>query len=171
MQPYSSEVEDSMREFHSQLNEKDQRLYAGIEALKLGYGGRTYIAGLLGCSRTTVSKGAAEVSGLPGKVIHDRLKDEQPDKAKKPGIRRPGGGRKSYEAKWGASLDANFLKVVEAHTAGDPMDETIRWTYLTPRKIAQILAEDYQQPVSKTVVNQLLKKHHYRRRKAQKKSP
>ena len=165
LQPYPCEIEASMREFHSQLNEKDQRLYAGIEALKLGHGGRTYIANLLGCSRNTVSKGAMEVSGLSGKVIHEQLKDE------KPAIRRPGGGRKSYQAKWGEQLDIHFLEVVEAHTAGDPRDETIRWTFLTPGKIAQILAQQYQQPVSKTVVNQLLKKHHYRRRKAQKKSP
>lgn len=46
------------------------------------------------------------------------------------------------------------------------MDETIRWTNLYPWEIAQQLAERYEIRVSRTVVSKLLKKHHYRRRKA-----
>jgi hypothetical protein len=46
------------------------------------------------------------------------------------------------------------------------MDETIRWTNLYPWEIAQRLAERYEIKVSRTVIGQLLKKHHYRRRKA-----
>ncbi len=45
------------------LDEKDRRRYAGIEALKLGQGGRNYIARVLHCSRHTVTKDAKEVSG------------------------------------------------------------------------------------------------------------
>ncbi len=64
---YDSETEKIMRRFYDGLNEKDGRLYAGLEALKIGHGGRNYIATILGCSRHTVSRGAREVAGLPKK--------------------------------------------------------------------------------------------------------
>ena len=58
MQPYDPAMAATMKRLYDSLNEKDRRRYAGIEALKLGFGGRRYIAGVLGCSRRTVSKGA-----------------------------------------------------------------------------------------------------------------
>ena len=64
---YSRETEETMRCFYNSLNEKDRRRYAGLEALKIGHGGRRYIAEVLGCSRRTVSKGASEVVELPQK--------------------------------------------------------------------------------------------------------
>ena len=64
---YSREIEATMRCFYNSLNEKDQRRYAGVEALKIGHGGQNYIADMLGCSRRTVSKGANEVVNLPQK--------------------------------------------------------------------------------------------------------
>jgi len=64
---YNSETEKMMRRFYDGLNEKDGRLYAGLEALKIGHGGRNYIANILGCSRHTVSRGAREVADLPKK--------------------------------------------------------------------------------------------------------
>jgi len=44
----------------------------------------------------------------------------------------------------------------------------VRWTDLVPREIAEALHETYQVKVSTTVIRKLLKKHNYRRRKAQK---
>lgn len=64
---YSHETEETMRCFYNSLNEKDRHRYAGLEALKIGHGGRSYIADVLGCSRRTVSKGASEVVELPQK--------------------------------------------------------------------------------------------------------
>ena len=49
------------------------------------------------------------------------------------------------------------------------MDEKVRWTNLTHKEIVKALREDHNIVVSRTVVRQLLKKHDYRRRKAQKK--
>lgn len=46
------------------------------------------------------------------------------------------------------------------------MDERVRWTNLCPWEIAKRLAERYEIKVSRTVIGKLLKKHHYRRRKA-----
>jgi hypothetical protein len=156
MEAYPPEVEEGMRRFYHSLNEKDRRRLAGWEALRFGPGGRSYIARVVGCSRNTVSKGACEVSGLPTREVEQR-------------IRVKGGGRKRYSVTWGPVLDEKFLAVLRDHTAGDPMDETVRWTNLTPGEIVKALRSEYAIAVSKFVVCQLLKKHHYRRRKAQKK--
>ena len=83
-------------------------------------------------------------------------------------IRKPGGGRKPYDVTH-PDIDAQFLQVLKYHTAGDPMDETILWTNLRPAQIAKLMYTEQGLKVSKTVIRKLLKKHNYRRRKAQKK--
>jgi hypothetical protein len=50
------------------------------------------------------------------------------------------------------------------------MDAKVLWTDLSPREIAQAFKEQYSVRVSVFVVRKLLKKHGYRRRKAQKKA-
>ncbi len=112
MEAYDQETEQIMKRFYDTLSEKDRRRYAGIEALKYGPGGRSYIARVLGCSRRTVSRGATEVSQLSRAEVDRR-------------IRRPGAGRKPYEEQW-ADIDDKFLQVLHDHTAGDPMDEKVR---------------------------------------------
>ncbi len=154
-EPYAPESEENMRRFYHSLNEKDRRRYAGLEALRYGHGGRSYLAKVLGCSRNTVSRGAREISGLPKRAVEQR-------------IRKPGGGRKRYPVLLGPELDEKFLEVLQDHTAGDPMDEKVRWTNLTWDEIGQALQADHGVRVSKHVVRQLLHKHNYRRRKAQK---
>jgi hypothetical protein len=57
--------------------------------------------------------------------------------------------------------------VLQDRTAGDPMRQEVRWTDLTFEQIAGHLAEAGT-PVSVPVVKQLLRKHGYARRKAQK---
>lgn len=152
IQPYSSEVEQRMVNFYSTLSEKDRRRYAAIEALKLGWGGTTYASQLFGCCRATVSDGVKE------------LEDEDALTLDK--IRVAGGGRKSaFETIDG--LDEAFLKVIAQNTAGSPMDEKIKWTNLNRHEISQLLQMEGI-TVSVTVVDQLLIKHDYRRRKAQK---
>ena len=158
MKQYDPSTEQTMKRFYATLSEKDRRRYAGIEALKLGHGGISYISQLLGCDRNTVAQGIEEVTGLPP--------DSQPDKR----VRQVGGGRKGVEVLY-PDLDEKFLAVLKHHTAGDPMDETVRWTNLTHQEIAQKLAEDHQIQVSQPVIGQLLKKHDYRRRQAQKNEP
>lgn len=154
MAPYDQETEQTMKRFYNTLSEKDRRRYAGSEALRYGPGGRSYIAQVLGCSRRTVSRGAKEVSQLSGAEVDRR-------------IRRPGAGRKSYQEQW-PDIDDRFLYVLQDHTAGDPMDDQVRWTDLTLGQIADLLYTDHGMKVSKSVVRKLLHKHHYRRRKAQK---
>ncbi len=158
MKRYKPSTEQTMKRFYETLSEKDRRRYAGVEALKLGHGGITYISQLLGCDRNTVAQGVEEVTGLPP--------DSQPENR----VRQVGGGRKRIEMTY-PDMDEKFLAVLKHHTAGDPMDETVRWTNLTHQEIAEKLAEDHQIRVSQPVIGQLLKKHHYRRRKAQKNEP
>ncbi len=129
MEPYNQEIELTMQRFYDSLSEKDRRRYAGMAALKYGPGGRTYIARVLGCSRRTVSKGAKEVSQLSGAEVDRR-------------IRRPGAGRKRYQEHC-PDIDEQFLQVLKDHTAGDPMDETVRWTDLTVGQIAALLYADH----------------------------
>ena len=149
---YSAEIETQMQRYYQSLSEKDRRRYAGIEAIKLGYGGISYIHRVLGCDYRTIKAGIAELQD-----------DASMEEA---GIRRQGGGRKSaFETIPG--LDAAFLNVMERHTAGSPVDDQVKWTNLSRPKIANLLKTE-NIDVSVTVVDQLLKKHHYRRRRGSK---
>lgn len=78
---YSREIENTMRLFYDMLSEKERRRYVAVEAVKIGYGGQSYIASVVGCNRDTVASGIAELATLPDKANENR-------------IRRPGGGRK-----------------------------------------------------------------------------
>lgn len=152
MTPYSSEIEAQMQRFYHSLNEKDRRRYGAIEALKLGWGGISYISQLFGCDYYTLRLGMEE------------LDDEESMSLS--GIRRPGGGRKAVLETL-AGLDETFLEVLAQHPAGSPMDETVKWTNLSRHEIVELLAAKGI-TVSVTVVDQLLERHHYRKRKAQK---
>lgn len=59
--PYSSAIEEQMPFFYQLLSEKDRRLYAATEALKLGHGGIRYIAKVLNCDRKTIHRGISEL--------------------------------------------------------------------------------------------------------------
>lgn len=150
MQTYPTLIETQMQRYYQSLSEKDRRRYAAIEAVKLEYGGQAYIRQLFGCHHQTLQLGLQELQGQAS------LEDER--------IRQPGGGRKSaFETI--AGLDEAFLRVLERHTAGSPMDETVKWTNLKRHEIAALLKEDGID-VSVTVVDQLLEKHNFRKRKA-----
>lgn len=80
-QRYESRVEERMRGFFETLSEKDKRRFSALEAARLGRGGTLYIAGVLGCSRRMIGRGAAELKLLPEDAAEGR-------------VRRPGAGRK-----------------------------------------------------------------------------
>ncbi len=61
IQKYSTEVEGVMQCHYLSLSERQKRQYAGVEALKLGYGGKIYIRKLLGISDKTLLKGISEI--------------------------------------------------------------------------------------------------------------
>lgn len=62
-------------------------------------------------------------------------------------------------------LKANFRKVLEVHTAGDPMKPGTLWTNLSVSAIVDRLAE-LGTPADRTVVEQLLDEFHLGRRQA-----
>ena len=80
-------------------------------------------------------------------------------------IREKGGGRKR-KLETIEGLELAFLRVIDRHIAGSPMDEEIRWTHLTRQQIADLLFEEEELRVSVTVIDQLLDKHNFRRRQA-----
>jgi transposase len=152
IQPYAKKIAMQMQELYKRLPEKSRRLYAGVEALKLPYGGITYIAKLFGCSRDTVRLGIEELN-----------KEETlaPDRN-----RKGGGGRKA-ELENKPAINNVFLLLIKEHTAGDPMDETIKWTNLSCAEICLLLA-DKGFKVSRNIVRKLLRKNGYVKRKARK---
>jgi hypothetical protein len=66
--------------FYSLLDERQRRLYAELEAMKVGHGGDAQVAELLGVDPGTVARGRVEL--LSGDVPPGR-------------VRRLGGGRPS----------------------------------------------------------------------------
>ena len=153
MSIYPPLVEAQMRSFYESLSEKDRRRYAAVEAAKLGRGGITYMAEVLGCKRHTITQGLRDL--------------QNPDALAQTRIRRKGGGRKPSEETI-PGLDEAFLQVLEDHTAGSPTQPEVKWTNLTYREIIEGL-QTHGIYVSETVIKKLLKKHGFVRRKALKK--
>ncbi len=83
MVAYSEEAINAMRIYCNSLPEKDRRHYAAVEAIKLGWGGDTYISKLLGVARSSIHQGTKEIKD-------ETLRQQIPSKKQ----RRPGGGAK-----------------------------------------------------------------------------
>jgi len=58
---YTPPVVQAMRFTFASLNERQRRIYAASEALKLGHGGIAYIAELFDCHRRTIERGLNEL--------------------------------------------------------------------------------------------------------------
>ena len=82
--PVSEEVKATIILFLSVLDEKQRRLFAGLESLKVGPGGDRLVARMLGLDPATVAKGRGELLGNP--PAEER-------------IRKAGGGRLAVEKK------------------------------------------------------------------------
>lgn len=84
MKKYDIELENMMRSHYNSLGERHKRYYAGLEALKLGFGGKKYICNLFSMDKNTLRKGILELKSE--KDINQELGSRQ---------RKIGGGRKS----------------------------------------------------------------------------
>ncbi len=153
MNAYTPGIERMMKRLFDSLRENDRRRYAAIEATKLGHGGVEYIAQRLGVRSQDHSTGT-NGTGRGGRPGHRTCPKKR-------------GGRKQL-IDICPTLEENFLKVLHDHTAGDPMRADVKWTNLSRREIAKRLTA-MGTPVSRNIVSSLLRKHGYRRRKAQKK--
>jgi hypothetical protein len=74
---YPDHIEQAMRYTFSNLNERQRRLFAATEALKLEHGGIAYISEVLSCHRRTIERGLDELEN-PGPPL-------QPHQARKKG--------------------------------------------------------------------------------------
>jgi hypothetical protein len=120
------------------LDERQRRLWLGVEAEVLGRGGVSVVARAAGVSRPTVRKGLVEVSG--GAVVSGR-------------VRRSGAGRKAtveVDPGFSAALD----RLVDPDTRGDP-ESPLRWTCKSTRQLAATLTEDGHPCSSWTVGKEL----------------
>jgi hypothetical protein len=80
----SEELKAAIILFYCGLNEKDRRHYAGLESLKLGFGGDSKIANLLGIDVHTIARGRNELLAQDISLS---------------GVRVAGGGRQAVEKK------------------------------------------------------------------------
>lgn len=80
----SHELKAAIILFFSLLDEQQRRLFAGLEAHKMGHGGDRKIAELLGLDVHTVAKGRRELFG---------------ERVQRGRVRKPGAGRKATEKK------------------------------------------------------------------------
>ena len=130
------------------LNERQRRLWAGNEALSLGWGGIGAVANVLKMATGTISKGKAELTdGAPS--------FEEPATHQ---IRQPGAGRKRVEDKDPGLLDALDL-LVDPVTRGDPTSP-LRWTSKGTEKLAaELTAQGH--PVSADAVGRILNEQGY----------
>lgn len=80
-----NEIKAAIILFYSMLDEKQRRLYAGLESLRVGHGGDRQIAEVLALNEKTVAKGRKELLGV--EITIDS-------------IRRKGGGRKKIQKKF-----------------------------------------------------------------------
>lgn len=127
------------------LDERQRRLWLGVEAREAGHGGIAAVARAVGVSRPTVAKAIKEL--------------EDPGSALPPGrARGPGGGRKSATER-DPGLVAALEALVDPVTRGDP-ESPLRWTSKSTRTLADELTAQGH-PVSHSVVGELLRRLGY----------
>ena len=63
--PYTPTAEQAMRLLFESLSERERRLFAAAEALKLGRGGLAYLAQLFACDQKTIRRGISELHQAP----------------------------------------------------------------------------------------------------------
>jgi hypothetical protein len=133
------EVKAAALLFFSLLDERQRRLFAGLESLKFGRGGDARIAALLEMDPHTVARGRVEL--LAGDIDPER-------------VRSSGGGRKTVQQKESGIADRIYA-ILRDDVAGDPIDGT-RWTRRTTQSIASALTEAGVE-ISASTVRKLLR--------------
>lgn len=108
------------------LNEAQARVFVAQKALEEGRGAVSRLSRLTGMSRPTIMKGIAELES-----------DQAAARAETGRIREPGGGRQRIEDTT-PHVQRVLARLVEAHTAGDPMSYLL-WTNKSTRTLAEEL--------------------------------
>jgi hypothetical protein len=121
---YTDKHKAEMITLYQSLSEKDRRRYAAVEASKLGHGGIRFIASLFECDAKTVQRGMRDL--------------QSPEALCQEEIRKEGGGRKALVESM-EKINEAFIDTLKDHTAGDPMDDKVKWTSLSCKGIATAL--------------------------------
>ncbi len=140
---YGTELCDLQQLFVDNLDEKQRRLFFGLEALRLGHGGRKMLIDEFSTSFSVIKQGERELRHpefLPGRER----------------VRHSGGGRKLVEEQT-PQVCAELERIMEGHIAGDPMNADVRWTDMSTPQIQKAL-EEKGFPMSDKTVARLLKK-------------
>lgn len=127
------------------LDERQRRLWLGVEARELGHGGVSAVARAAGVSRPTVTKAIKELTDPEVAVPTGR-------------VRRPGGGRKpavSHDPELVTALEA----LVDPAMRGDP-ESPLRWSSKSTRELADALGAAGH-AASHTLVGRLLRRLGY----------
>jgi Rhodopirellula transposase DDE domain len=129
------------------LNEYQARLFVAERAQQRGRGGISYLSGLTGMSRVTITQGVSELrsSRQLRTVASGR-------------VRAQGGGRKKVETA-DPKLSRKLRAIVEETTAGDPMSP-LKWTSKSTRTIAEELTRTGH-PISSVTVGRCLEEMGY----------
>lgn len=112
--------------YMSQLDERARRHFLATKTIGQGRYGVALVAEASGVNRDTIYRGIRELNSdehLP----HGR-------------VRLPGGGNKRLMDKEPVLLEV-FDDIIEAHKAGLPQDDSVRWVGLTKPQIREIFKE------------------------------
>jgi len=127
------------------LDERQQRLWVGVEARAWGRGGISAIARATGMSRARVSRAVKELDGPAEALPAGR-------------VRRPGAGRKPITETDPGLVEA-LETLVDPATRGDP-ESPLRWSSKSTRELADALVAQGHQ-VSHVSVGRLLRDNGY----------
>ena len=112
------------------LTERSRRLFAGSEALALGYGGMAAVSRATGLSAMTVKRGLQECQAIESGIAPTLTPQR---------IRLPGGGRKKLTEKH-PNLLPTLNELVASTTRGDP-ESPLLWTARSQRNLVEALQE------------------------------
>src|SRR5664279_4519504 len=120
------------------LDERQRRLFLGVEAREFGRGGIKLVAAATGVHPDTIARGVRELAGEAEPAVR---------------VRAPGGGRKSL-AESDPGLLLQLKAFVDPETRGDPMSLLV-WTTKSTRNLADALTKLGHRVSDRTVARML----------------
>ena len=123
-----------------EFTEQGRRLFAGVEANAIGWGGISVVSRATGLSRTTVARGSKEAQTTQPSLLLGR-------------VRKEGGGRKK-RTETDPTLQQDLESLLEPHTRGDP-ESPLRWTSKSVRRLGAELTKQGHQTSHRMVASLL----------------
>ena len=120
-------IQNRIKSVYPLLNERQGRIYLGLEAQSIGWGGITKIHRLSGVNRQTIASGIKEIK----QGTEEGLENGR--------IRKKGGGRKK-EVEKNPQLLVEIMEIVSPYIMGDP-EKPLLWCSKSVRKIQVVLQE------------------------------